>query len=117
MAAPLPGAGLEHDSQTILPHAQYRVALGLELDGYVAESLQDAYRLPSSQFGILAPTVMPVPVVESHQLQGVFGSVQQPVERSNGQLSSRIVVDPPDLDMWRERLFNVDETMVLTHEQ
>ncbi|KAB8258255.1 hypothetical protein BDV32DRAFT_139783 [Aspergillus pseudonomiae] len=27
------------------------------------------------------------------------------------------VVDPPDLDLWRERLFNVDETIVLSEEQ
>ncbi|QMW40492.1 hypothetical protein AFCA_003985 [Aspergillus flavus] len=27
------------------------------------------------------------------------------------------VLDPPDLDLWRERLFNVDETIVLSEEQ
>lgn len=37
--------------------------------------------------------------------------------RPHGQLVSRIVIDPPDLAAWRERLFNVDETIVLTNDQ
>ncbi|KAH7026539.1 uncharacterized protein B0I36DRAFT_247925 [Microdochium trichocladiopsis] len=37
--------------------------------------------------------------------------------RPHGQLVSRIVLDPPDLDAWRERLFNVDDTIILTNEQ
>lgn len=129
-SAPGPGSG---------PFAaQYhRVALGIGLDGYVAPDLDEAYRLHaaqsgaavtasaqhhvSGQFGILAPTPVPVPVVETQQIQGVFGAQPplppQPVERSNGQLSSKIVVDPPDLEAWRDKLFNVDEMIVLTHEQ
>lgn len=41
----------------------------------------------------------------------------QEVERSNGQLSGKLVADPPDLEAWREKLFNVDETILLTHEE
>ncbi|RSM11266.1 hypothetical protein CEP52_003074 [Fusarium oligoseptatum] len=130
-SAPGPGSG---------PFAaQYhRVALGIGLEGYVAPDLDEAYRLHAAQsgaavtapaphhhapgqFGILAPTAVPVPVpvVETQQIQGVFGAQlpSQQVERSNGQLSSKIVVDPPDLEAWRDKLFNVDEMIVLTHEQ
>ncbi|OKL60122.1 hypothetical protein UA08_04673 [Talaromyces atroroseus] len=32
-------------------------------------------------------------------------------------MSMRIVPNPPDLDLWRERLFNVDEPIMLTEEQ
>ncbi|KAM5356262.1 hypothetical protein ACJ41O_002908 [Fusarium nematophilum] len=122
--------------------AQYRVALGLGLNGYVAPDLDEAYRLHAAQsgaavtvppphaagqFGILTPTAVPVPVpvVETQQLDGVFGAAphlgqqpqQQQVARSHGQLSSKIVVDPPDLEVWRDKLFSVDDMIVLTHEQ
>ncbi|KAK7422200.1 hypothetical protein QQX98_001723 [Neonectria punicea] len=71
------------------------------------------------QFGILAPAHMPQPS------DGLFGAAAasmvqqqgQEVERSNGQLSSKLVVDPPELESWRERLFNVDEMIVLTHDE
>lgn len=38
-------------------------------------------------------------------------------QRPHGQLVSKIVIDPPHLDEWRERLFNVDETIVLSNEE
>ena len=31
--------------------------------------------------------------------------------------SMKLVPDPPDLDAWREKLFNVDETVTLSEEQ
>ncbi|KPM38124.1 hypothetical protein AK830_g8448 [Neonectria ditissima] len=77
----------------------------------------------AGQFGILAPAHMPQP---SDGMFGAAGSMVQPqqhqqqgqaVERSNGQLSSKLVVDPPELESWRERLFNVDEMIVLTHDE
>lgn len=37
--------------------------------------------------------------------------------RPHGQLVNRIVVDPPDLEAWREKLFNVDDTIILTNDQ
>ncbi|KAK1149428.1 hypothetical protein N8T08_006651 [Aspergillus melleus] len=38
--------------------------------------------------------------------------------KENGYLRDMMsVLDPPDLDLWRERLFNVDETLVLSEEQ
>ena len=33
------------------------------------------------------------------------------------RLGGRIVVDPPDLQAWRERLFDVDEEIVLTNDE
>jgi hypothetical protein len=36
---------------------------------------------------------------------------------SNSHLSTKIVVDPPDLAAWRERLFHVDDMIVLTDDQ
>ncbi|KAF7556613.1 hypothetical protein G7046_g6269 [Stylonectria norvegica] len=68
------------------------------------------------QFGLLAPTRVPDMASEPTLFVPVM-PLHQPVEQSNSQLSSRLVVDPPDLQAWREKLFDVDETMVLTHEQ
>ena len=81
------------------------------------------------QFGILAPTAVPPDpfsrdshsVLESQQQQqqqqqaggtGIEGSAKA----SHGH-SGRIVVDPPDLAAWREKLFNVDDMIVLTDDQ
>lgn len=60
------------------------------------------------QFGILAPT--PIPVSQQQ-------NVAQAGMGVSGKTGSKIVVDPPDLDAWREKLFNVDEMIVLTQEQ
>lgn len=87
------------------------------------------------QFGILAPT--PVPVAHPHgSMAPTMGqqtlhfaptmpagsgvgtadaAAAAPV--AHGKLGGRIVVDPPDLQAWREKLFNVDEMIVLTQEQ
>ncbi|KAI1375553.1 hypothetical protein F4677DRAFT_421641 [Hypoxylon crocopeplum] len=79
------------------------------------------------QFGILSQNPIPQPDVVA-QLQpdddvysqhaqltpsGAEGSEQRP----HGQLVSRIVVDPPDLQAWREKLFNVDDTIVLSNDE
>jgi glutathione S-transferase len=37
--------------------------------------------------------------------------------RPHGQLVNRIVVDPPNLDAWRDKLFHVDDTILLTNEE
>lgn len=88
------------------------------------------------QFGILAPTPVPVP----HPRGGMTAAMGQQTlhfspamppgaaaapgpeasadaPRAGGRLGGKIVVDPPDLEEWRERLFNVDEMIVLTQEQ
>ncbi len=78
------------------------------------------------QFGILAPTPVPVPPVPHHHPQPMTPMGQQqplpfaqesPAPAAHGKLGGKIVVDPPDLEAWREKLFNVDEMIVLTHEQ
>lgn len=38
-------------------------------------------------------------------------------QRPHGQLVNRIVIDPPNLQAWREKLFNVDDTIVLTNDE
>lgn len=83
----------------------------------------------SGQFGILAPTPMPIPTgpvghtsvqyVSSHASEDPMqsaGSANATAEK-HGKLISRLVPDPPDLQAWREKLFNVDDTIVLTHDQ
>ncbi|KAF5537938.1 glutathione S-transferase omega-1 [Fusarium napiforme] len=100
---------------------------GLDMHGYVAPSIEEAYHIHSmhtgaatGQFGILAPIAVSVPVMET-PVDGILSvqnnAYRQEVGRSNGHLSSKIIVDPPDLEMWRNKLFNVDETIVLTHEE
>jgi hypothetical protein len=37
--------------------------------------------------------------------------------KSNSQLSTRIEFDPPNLQEWREKLFNVDDTIYLTNDE
>ncbi|EHA26596.1 hypothetical protein ASPNIDRAFT_140888, partial [Aspergillus niger ATCC 1015] len=39
------------------------------------------------------------------------------VKRPDQHVDIRTILDPPDLDAWRERLFNVDEMIVLSEEQ
>ncbi|GKU13695.1 unnamed protein product [Fusarium langsethiae] len=104
------------------------------MEGYVTREIEEAYRLDavqggianatpatSGQFGVLAPTTVPAPVVEAQQTAGTFsaqnGRDGKEVKRSNGQLSTRIVIDPPNLEEWRDKLFNVDEAIILTHEE
>ncbi|KAF5702400.1 glutathione S-transferase omega-1 [Fusarium mundagurra] len=127
------GPGLSATFSTPGLPPDYRDALGLDMHGYVAPSIEDAYHIHAmhngaaiptpatpGQFGILAPIAVSVPVMET-AVDGIF-SVQnnnypQEVRRSNGHLSSKIIVDPPDLERWRNKLFNVDATIVLTHEE
>ncbi|KAI1421617.1 hypothetical protein F5Y12DRAFT_787319 [Xylaria sp. FL1777] len=40
-----------------------------------------------------------------------------PEHRPHGQLVNRIVIDPPSLQAWREKLFNVDDTITLTNDE
>lgn len=37
--------------------------------------------------------------------------------RPHGQLVNRIVVDPPNLEAWRDKLFHVDDTILLTNDE
>ncbi|KAI8629099.1 hypothetical protein F5Y19DRAFT_475660 [Xylariaceae sp. FL1651] len=82
------------------------------------------------QFGILTPNI---PISQSgvipqiHSEDDVFtasaGSAplaavpESSEQRPHGQLVNRIIVDPPNLQTWREKLFNVDDTITLTNDE
>lgn len=38
-------------------------------------------------------------------------------QKSVGHTPTRIEVDPPDLEIWRQKLFDVDEMITLSEEQ
>ncbi len=90
------------------------------------------------QFGILTPTTIPRDVflgdaphgsmeIDGHGsgLSSVTaaggatagGLVRDGNKQSHSQFHTRIVVDPPDLAVWRDKLFNVDEMIVLTNDE
>ncbi|VUC36169.1 unnamed protein product [Clonostachys rosea] len=68
------------------------------------------------QFGILAPATVPHHDAFASEAVGARLDAA-PVGKGPGHLPSKMVIDPPGLDAWRERLFNVDEMIVLTNEQ
>jgi glutathione S-transferase len=70
------------------------------------------------QFGIL--TTGPLQHNSIGRLQheeDIFGSPDGSDQKSNGHISSKIVVDPPNLAEWRQKLFNVDEMITLSEEE
>ncbi|KAK4071216.1 uncharacterized protein Triagg1_6247 [Trichoderma aggressivum f. europaeum] len=85
---------------------------------------------PAGQFGILMPTPRsaaepedntsslrnPGPIHDYHRHQ-----IEPPPPTATPapyKLSqAKLVIDPPDLQAWRERLFQVDDLIILTHEQ
>ncbi|KAI0387289.1 hypothetical protein F5Y04DRAFT_239857 [Hypomontagnella monticulosa] len=79
------------------------------------------------QFGILTHNAMAQPnaISQIQQDEDMFAQPGQVASsgpegsehRPHGQLVNRIVVDPPDLQAWREKLFNVDDTIILTNDQ
>jgi glutathione S-transferase len=72
----------------------------------------------AGQFGIL--TTGPVQhnsIGRLQQEEDIFGSPDGADQKSNGHLSTKLVVDPPNLAEWRERLFNVDDIITLSEEQ
>ncbi|KZZ94784.1 glutathione S-transferase domain-containing protein [Moelleriella libera RCEF 2490] len=82
-------------------------------------------QVDGGQFGILAPETLPLDAQQQQQPS----QWNAPVARhganadnpenitSAGKLPAKLVVNPPDLEAWREKLFNVDGVMVLTDEQ
>lgn len=70
------------------------------------------------QFGILtAGPIQHSSIGRLQQEEDLFGSPDGGDQKSNGHLSTKIVVDPPDLADWRQRLFNVDEMITLSEEE
>ncbi|CEJ93311.1 Putative Glutathione S-transferase [[Torrubiella] hemipterigena] len=62
----------------------------------------------TGQFGILAPD-------DGMDASGSAGA--GPIVQTGGKLPVRMVVAPPDLQAWREKLFHVDDVIVLTQEE
>jgi hypothetical protein len=72
----------------------------------------------TGQFGIL--TTGPIQhnsIGRLQQEEDIFGSPDGADQKSNGHLSSKVVVDPPNLDEWRQKLFNVDDVITLSEEE
>ncbi|GAW20213.1 hypothetical protein ANO14919_097100 [Xylariales sp. No.14919] len=83
------------------------------------------------QFGLLTPNIpmsQPSTISQIGPEEDVFTTQSGPPslapapeppaeQRPHGQLVNRIVVDPPNLQAWREKLFNVDDTITLTNDQ
>jgi hypothetical protein len=51
------------------------------------------------------------------QEEDIFGSPDGADQKSNGHLSNKLVIDPPNLEEWRQKLFNVDEVITLSEEE
>lgn len=71
------------------------------------------------QFGIL--TTGPIQhnsIGRLQQEEDIFGGAADGSDqKSNGHLSTKIVVDPPNLAEWRQKLFNVDEMITLSEDE
>ena len=70
-----------------------------------------------AQFGMLtAGTIQHSSIGRLQQEEDLFGTPDGD-QKSNGHLSTKIVVDPPHLAEWREKLFNVDEMITLSEDE
>jgi len=70
------------------------------------------------QFGILtAGPIQHNSIGRLQQEEDIFGTPEGSDQKSNGHLSTKIVVDPPNLAEWRQKLFNVDEMITLSQEE
>jgi len=70
------------------------------------------------QFPILTPNpIQHNSIAKLQQDEDIFGSPDGSDQKSNGHLSTRIVPDPPNLDEWRKKLFDVDEMITLSQDQ
>lgn len=78
------------------------------------------------QFGVLTPHLQVPTQPQLHH--EAFGRLQNdiemppaaeaPGERTGGHFSNlKMIPDPPDLDAWRERLFNVNDVVELTEDE
>lgn len=72
----------------------------------------------NAQFGILSSgPVQHSSIARLQQEDDLFGSPDGAEQKSNGHSSTTIVVDPPNLEEWRQKLFNVDEMITLSEEE
>ncbi|CZR60819.1 related to glutathione transferase omega 1 [Phialocephala subalpina] len=69
------------------------------------------------QFGILTAGPVQHNAISRLQEEDIFGNPEGGDQKSNGHLSTKIVVDPPNLAEWRQKLFNVDEMITLSEDE
>ncbi|KAI9775372.1 MAG: hypothetical protein M1816_005942 [Peltula sp. TS41687] len=86
----------------------------------ISETSQTIQPPPQAgQFGILKPG--PAFIGQDHVSHATGGNQQERdlfhVADGPGEIDLKIVPDPPDLQSWRQRLFDVNETITLTEEQ
>lgn len=69
------------------------------------------------QYGILSAGPVQHNAINRLQEEDIFGNPEGGDQKSNGHLSTKIVVDPPNLTEWRQKLFNVDEMITLSEDE
>ena len=87
---------------------------------------QGLYQAPGPQFGVLLPpsqgeehdSTMLQDSTPYHEAGHLQPAGKEPNEKKEGHFPGmKMVPNPKDLKEWREKLFNVDEEMVLTEEE
>lgn len=93
---------------------------------------QQQRQVPPGQFGILKPGLNSTSISESitsalqrpAQDRVLYGRYPTPAPTTAAASTApyklsqaKLVVDPPDLQAWREKLFHVDDVIILTHVQ
>jgi glutathione S-transferase len=72
----------------------------------------------NAQFGVLTPaSAQHNSIARLQQEDNIFGAADAGDQTSNGHLPTAIVPDPPNLEEWRAKLFNVDEMITLSEEE
>jgi glutathione S-transferase len=69
------------------------------------------------QYPVLAPGPIQNNAIQRIQGDNIFGSPDESDQKSVGHLNLKIVLDPPNLEEWRNKLFNVDEMITLSEEE
>ncbi len=70
------------------------------------------------QFGILTTgSAEHNAITRLHQNDDMFGSPEIGDHKGGGLLGTAIVTDPPDLEEWRQKLFDVNEMITLSEEE
>lgn len=77
----------------------------------------------AGQFGIMTPAQVQHNTIarlqQENNVNNVFDTPEPQVneDKSDSHLATKLVVDPPDLEEWRNRLFHVDDIIYLSEEQ
>jgi hypothetical protein len=83
------------------------------------QSLQASIRYPEGSFGPVTPNrQQQQQLVEQNAVSFPIGQANTPDKETGGHFGGmRVVPNPPDLQQWREKLFNVDEMITLTEDE